>query len=58
MIDKSEINSDFMIGNCKNRFEILKMNPNHNLTEEDWRVWYNGWIEGRFAMLHDLGVYE
>jgi hypothetical protein len=58
MIDKEKINSKFMIGKAKERFDILRENPYHNLTLQDWAAWYNGWMEGRFQMLADLDVYE
>jgi hypothetical protein len=47
-------NSTGMIGNASDRFDILKGNPNHGLTDKDWRAWYNGWMEGRFDILGKL----
>ena len=43
-----------MIGCSWERFQILKENPNHCLTDKSWRAWYNGWMEGRFDILGKL----
>jgi hypothetical protein len=47
--DRMEIN-----GNAFERFDALRDNPNNNLTMDNWRVWYNGWMEGRFALYGKL----
>jgi hypothetical protein len=44
-------NSTEMIGVAKERFDILRSNPDHNLIIEDWGAWYSGWIEGRFDLV-------
>jgi hypothetical protein len=47
---KSEWNSNDIIGNVH---EIFKNRDHYNF---EWRSFYNGWIEGRFQMLKDVGV--
>lgn len=57
--DLPALNSTEMIGKPRERFDILRENPNHNLKPEDWHAWYNGWIEGIFDLLGKiLGINE
>jgi hypothetical protein len=43
-----------MIGAVKERFDTLNTRYNDILGNETWRAFYDGWIEGRFAMYGEL----
>jgi hypothetical protein len=47
---KSSWNSTDLIGNARERFGNLE---HYNI---EWHSFYNGWIEGRFAMLKETGI--
>jgi len=57
IIMNGDWDSKHIIGDVKERYEQIK---HHGLThtlrseEYDWQSFYNGWIEGRLAMLLEL----
>jgi len=48
--------STAIIGNVEERFELRKARYQYQVIPEDdeWRAFYDGWIEGRFGMFGEL----